>query len=323
MSPRARVLAIVSVAALAAAGLVVGLTLATRSQPVKAVVLQPRKGAPPLVLDLGVRGDAAAQAIRRGSALYAKGRRAAAKQIFDRYPDLEAQVGSALAGWPAGSLERLRALAGAHPKSALVRLNLGLADFWAGKGPEALADWSAAVRVEPDSSSALRADDLLHPNFPRGVPLFVPSFPAPAGLDRLAPDRQLAELARRARTGGARAKLLFGTALQRLGRQLSAEREFAAAARLAPADPEARTAAAVGLFSKSQPARAFSKLGPLATRFPKAPTVRFHLGLMLLWLGQIDQARKELKQAVEAGPKTPLGRESQAYLARIDQVGTG
>jgi tetratricopeptide (TPR) repeat protein len=327
MSARTRVLLIVAGAAAAAAAIVVGATLATRSHPPKQraapVQLAPRKGAPPLVLDLGVRGDAAARAIRRASVLYEAGKRAQAGALFARYPDLNAQVGAALSGWPTGTIERLQALAAAHPRSSVVQLNLGLADFWAGKGPQALAAWRDAVRADPDSASAVHADDLLHPGFPRGLPLFVPSFPSPSGLDKLPPDRQLAELGRRARARDVEARLLYGAALQRVGRPVSAERAFASAEALAPDDPEAQVAAAIGRFSKEHPERAFSRLGPLARRFPHATTVRFHLGLLLLWIGQVDPARRELRQAVKDGPATSLGREAALFLKRLRAVRTG
>ena len=54
-------------------------------------------------------------------------------------------------------------------------------------------------------------------------------------------------------------------------------------------------AAAVGLFDKARPAQAFSKLGPLSREFPNAATVRFHLGLLLLWSGQVKEARRQLE----------------------------
>jgi hypothetical protein len=148
VTARARTLVLVAAAALVAAGATVGVTLATRSHPPKPVAaLKPRPGFPPLYLDLGVRGDAAARAIRHASGLYANGRHAAALRIFQRYPELEAQIGAALAGWPAGSIQRLESLAASNPRRAVVRLNLGVADFWAGKGGEAVSAWQAAVRV--------------------------------------------------------------------------------------------------------------------------------------------------------------------------------
>src|SRR2546423_10779944 len=140
---------------------------------------------------------------------------------------------------------------------------------------------------------------------------------APAEVARLAPAGQLAALERPARGRDAKAKLLYGSALQRLGRPVSAERQFAAAASLAPGDPEAQTAAAVGLFSKAKPELAFSRLGPLAPRFPRSQSVRFHLGELLIWIGQLDKARQELRLAYVAGKTTTLGKTAQAFLAKL------
>ena len=313
---------LVVAAALAAAGATVGVTLATRSNPPEPVTLKPRPGFPPLYLDLGVRTDQAARAIRSASALYAKGDHAAALQIFGRYPDLEAQIGAALAGWPTGSIQRLQALATSHPTSATAQLNLGTADYWAGKASEAVTAWREAVRVEPDSPAAVSADTLLHPGFAPNLPFFVPSFAFPAALAKLSPDRQLAALARRARSGGAHDKLLYGTALQRLGRPVSAEREFAAAARLAPDDPDAQVAAAVGLFSKADPTRAFARLGPLSARFPQAATVRFHLGELLLWSRELKKARKQFQLAAQVQPRSAIGTEAKLFLDKLAGAGT-
>jgi predicted Zn-dependent protease len=142
------------------------------------------------------------------------------------------------------------------------------------------------------------------------------------GAHRVEPARELDALARAARTDGARAKILYGVALQRLNRPRSAERQFAAAAREAPNDPEARVAAAVGRFDKANPSAAFSRLGPLVRVFPHAQTVRFHLGLLLLWIGQVKQARNELQLARSEDPKSTLGEQASAYLSVLAKAGT-
>ena len=100
-------------------------------------------------------------------------------------------------------------------------------------------------------------------------------------------------------------KLLYGVALQRLGHQVSAERAFAEAARLAPDDAEAQVAAAVGRFDKTHPERAFSRLGPLSKRFPHAATVRFHLGLLLLWLGEVKAGQATVTAGRGGGAGLP------------------
>ena len=319
VSPRARVFALVTLAALAASGVVVIGVFATRSD-VPSPKLRP--GRPPLALDLGVRTDAGARALERAQTLYNRGRPRQAGEIFARQPSLEGQVGAALAAWPDRSLARLQALAAGHPRSALVALHLGLALYWSHRDAEAAAAWRIAAAAQPDTPYAVRASDFLHPRFAPGLPVFSPSFSTPLRIRVLPPERQVAVLAHAAATGGAHAKILYGAALQHLGRPRSAEAQFAAAARLAPDDPDARAAAAVGLFDKDDPSRAFSRLGPLIRTFPHAQTVRFHLGLLLLWMAQVKQARTELRLARAQNPATPLGKQASAYLAVLRSVGT-
>lgn len=321
MSPRTRVILLVAAAALAAAGATVGITLATRTEPEKAASTAQRTpaGPPPLVLELGVRTDPEARALRRASVLLDRGRRREAAGIFARYRSLEAELGAAFAGWPA-TRGRIEALGRGHPESAFVQLHVGLALYWQGREPAARAAWRLARRAEPDTPYAVRAGDLLYPNFPRGLPVFVPSFQTPAGLGRLSPPKQLARLERGARTGGVREKLLYGIALQRLGRQVSALREYEAATALAPGDPEPMVAAAVAQFDKADPSRAFSLLGPLSKAHPRSQTVRFHLGLLLLWLGRVDAAKSELRLARAAGPATLLGGEAKRFLDRLSAI---
>lgn len=318
MTARARVYGIVAAVALAAAGLAVGVTLATRTVP---PALQMQPGAPPLALDFGLRDDPEARALTGAAQLYDAGKRSQAEDVFLRYDSVEAQVGTALAAWPNGSLARLRALAEEHPRSALVRLNLGLAQFWEGQDGEAAASFRAAKRLEPDTFYAIRADGLLHPRFAPGLPPFTPSFEAPPATRRLPAQAQLAAL-RAAASRDPRSRLLYGTALQRLGHPLSAERQFRLAAAALPNDPEAQVAAAVGSFSKAQPSKAFSQLGPLARRFPHAATVRFHLGLMLLWMTDVKDARSQLRRALDLSPNGPLARSARAFLDELRKVRT-
>ena len=270
MSSRARVYAIVTICAAAAAALVVAITAATSTHPPKP--LGPRAGKPPFAGDWTVA------------------------------PDLTASVRDAVRAWPHGTIPTLRALARGHRGSAFVHLNLGLALFWDREDAAAFAQFRAAKRVEPDTPSAVRAGDLLHPNSPHGLPEFIPTFARPATRVQ---------------------RVLFqGIRWQRSGRPISAEREFAAAATLAPDDPQALVAAAVGLFDKDHPERAFSRLGPLAQRFPHSQTVRFHLGLLSLWVADFGDARKQLRLAVADDPRSPFAREAKTLLARLGNVGT-
>src|SRR4051812_44224095 len=97
VSPRLRVYATVAACAAAAAGLTVGITLATRTTPPKPLR---QSGRPPLVLDFGVRTDPESVELRRASDLYDRGQVRAAGLIFDRYHSVEAELGAAFAAWP-------------------------------------------------------------------------------------------------------------------------------------------------------------------------------------------------------------------------------
>lgn len=259
MSARSRVWIAVGVAALAAAGISVGVTLATRTTVPKA-----RAGVPPLADD---------PTASRGAV---------------------ADVRAALSAWPNGTVRLLRSAAAKHPRSALVRLELGLALAAGGDVAAARRAWHDAALAQPDSPSAVFAENALHPELPRNNPPFVPSF----GSARTRADRLL----------------LRGVALQAALRPVSAERAFAAAARLAPGSADAQVAAAVGLYDKDRPELAFSRLGPLVRRFPHAQTVRFHLGLLLIFLRQLPLARHELTLARAEGPTTPLGKRAELLL---------
>jgi tetratricopeptide (TPR) repeat protein len=201
-----------------------------------------------------------------------------------------------------GSVPRLSALANRHPASAFVRLNLGLALFWQRDEGGAFAAWKRAKRAQPDTPSAVHAGDLLHPTTPPGLPKFQPSFEHPQTR--------------------AQRLLVRGFRLQYSGRPLSAERTFAAAAELAPDDAEAQVAAAVGLYDKDRPAVAFGRLGPLVRRFPHAQTVRYHLGLLSIWLGAFTQARREFRLVVAENEKTSFGKEATLLLNRLENVRT-
>jgi tetratricopeptide (TPR) repeat protein len=329
MSPRARVIAVVAGAALLAAGGTVAFAVVTKSDKGGgAKRAQPLAGVPPLVFDLGVRNDPEGQALRRAEHLYGQKKRAAAGKIFARYHSPEAQIGAAFAAWPDASLGRLERLALDRQGNSLVLLHLGYALYWSGHASEAGTAWRRAAQAQPDSPSAQRADDILNPRFPAGQPFFVPSFAPPAQLNGLSPPQQLVALARAARRPDVHAKLLYGLALQGLGHRLSALRQYEAAARLAPGDAEPHVAAAVARFRKSSPADAFSRLGPLTRRFPRAATVRFHLGLLLFWLaraqpGAIKEGKRQLRLARALEPHSPLAREAAKLLAATKGLGKG
>ena len=310
MSARGRVVAFVCIAAAIVVAATVGIAyLQARggSTGTKA-----RAGSPPLELDFGLRSDAEARALQHAETLYNDHKPAQAAPIFARYDSLEAQIGSAFAAWPKHGLDSLKGLVAAHPRSALAELHLGLAYYWSGRDEDAVAAFRRTEALQPDTPYALSAASILHPSMPRQpLPLFVPSSPQPDVTT-------IAALRRRAQGNDVVARIYYGLELQRLGRQVSAERAFASAAAIAPNDPEALAAAAVGRFTKDRPTPAFAQLGPLVTRFPHAAVVRFHLGYLLLWIGERKQAAKELKLARTDAPGSVYARYATTLLGALE-----
>ncbi len=283
----------------------------------------------------GARGQAAARARarrpdrRRGRRAPARGRslrpRSAASGSGDlpRYHSLEARGRRAFAAWPG----RLRRAPGAR------------------RGPPAERRRPAELRARPllatgrhrcrtsrgephERRSRTRhtrcgPSDLLHPDFPRGLPTFVPSFPAPPGAGAaLAAEAARRRSRRAARTGGARDKLLYGVALQRLGRQLSALREYQAAAALAPPIPSRKVAVAVARFDKAEPALAFSRLGPLAGAIRRARAcASTSASASCGWAAGRGEDGSCARRA--AGPRTTLGVEARRFLERLASVRCG
>ena len=311
---------LVAVVAAAAVAVVAAAVLSSDGDsagiPMETTVPQLREGRPPLSFALGFRTDAEARDLARASALYQRGDTDRAAALFAKHDSLEAKVGTAFATWPDGTLDRLEQLAKLYPEVAVVQLHLGLARLWANEG-DPVAAWRATIEAQPDTPYAIVAGNLLYPNLPRGLPAFIPSFAASPVIARLAPARQLEALRRDAERGGVRELLLYGIGLQRVGRPVSAARVFDRASRRFPNDVEAQVAGAVGEFDKAAPEKAFGRLGPLSRTYPNEATVRFHLGVLLLWTGRIQGAERQFSLAAKAQQGTPLAREAARYLETI------
>ena len=319
MSARARTALVVAVLAAVAGVVVVGVTALTAEEtdaPASAAVTAtPRKGFPPLQLSLGIRDDAEAADLRRAAALYEEGKRRQAAAIFSRHDSLEAKLGSAFAAWPA-SEDRIEQLGALYPRSSLVQLHVGLSRFWAGLAGAETA-WREARDVEPDTPYAVRAGDLLHPEFAPGLPGFIVSFDY-----RIEGETPADQLQRLAADATLRGRLLYGIALQGLGRPVSARRAFDEARALAPNNVDALVADAVGRYDKGNPSASFSRLGPLSRRFPHAATVRFHLGLLLLWQRNLEEATRQLELARKAEPGGKIASEAKRFLDAVRNAGT-
>ena len=255
LSSRPELVITVAAVALAAAGAVVAITLATRDHPAS---LHPQAGKPPVPAN--VPGPAGA----------------AIRQAFVQ--------------WPKGSLDTLQRLGQDNPKGPVVQLYLGIGLLWDGYDREAETALEAAKKYGRDTPWEIAADNVLHPQFFTGYPVFAPVRP--------------------------NALLSHGARLQAQGHQHSAERIYQRAARLAPGDDEAQVAAAVGRFDKDNLTASFSQLGPLTRRFPKSQIVRFYLGLLLAWTGQrMRPARSSVRPWRSAGRRRSAVAPRRSSLA--------
>jgi tetratricopeptide (TPR) repeat protein len=321
VSPRTRIRLIVGGFALVAAAVVAGVALIGRGDG------SPGQKPPVLELSVLLGDDSEAQALRAAERSYDSGRTDDARAQFaallrDHPESLEAAVGAAVSAWPDGTLERLRELEASHPDSALVHLHLGLALYAEGQQDEAAAEWREAVEVEPDSQSAVRAGDVLHPDMAPGLPSFFTTLEPPPGLTGKSPQEQLDGFEAAARGGGADQWILYGAALQRVGKPISARAAFDRALEIAPDRLDAKVAAAVGRFDKDDPSAAFSRLGPLARDNPDSALVRFHLGVLLLWIRDVQDARAQLEKAAATMPVSLYSREAKSLLSRLEGIGT-
>ena len=202
---------------------------------------------------------------------------AQAAPIFARYGSLEAQVGTALAYWPRGfgTLTELAADAPAQlARPAALRARPLLARRPAG------GEGGVAEGAHGAARHLVRAA--------RGRPALpaVPARPAdvraelpPAGGARQALAAAAARLPERARgrSGGSCSRRRL---LQRLGRQLSAVREFDAASQLGAGRRRGAGAARSG--ASTRPIRRGRSRGSARSRsaFRRSQSVRFHLGLL-------------------------------------------
>ena len=206
-------------------------------------------------------------------------------------------VRAAMTRPPKAAARALETLAQEQPGDPVVQFNFATEAFCAGYVAEGEAAFRQAKKAGRDTFYEIQSDVILHPQyFSRGYPAF-----EPVGSDPL---------------------LLQGVIQQRQGHQHSAERLFARAARIHPDDAEANVAAAVGRFDMDDLSASFSRLGPLVRRFPRSQTVRYHLGLLLAWTGQRDQAVREFRLARALGPRTTLGKQAQTFLSGLVTGGT-
>jgi len=301
-----RVVGIVALCAAAAVAAIVGGTVLlsrheSTTPPVATTTsvgatTTPRPGTPVIQLEVDPHS-----ALGKAQNLLDNGHAAAAAAIFRRYATPEAKLGLAFAQWTGrSSLASVKAIAAANPDDPAMLLNLGWADYQAGRNAAAASAWQATASRFPDSPYAVDALDALNPGVAPGLP--------PIEVDPNAVPAQ------------ARADLIAGVNLwNRLKRVVSARTKLDAAAQLAPNSPEALVAAAVARFSPATPLAPFPHLGPLTGTFPHDSVVRLHLGVLLLWTRQVAKGEAQLRLAAGEQPRSVYARQARQLLLALGQ----
>ncbi len=276
----------------------------------------PLSGSPPLVLDLpakpsGGLADLAAvgNELRAGRTAQAEAALVRARRTLGA-GDLRVQVAGALVhyrrGDPNTAIGVLRALASNDDRAPVPALHLGLALLWAGQRGEATSELEQTRLIDPDGFYGSTADDVLHPSYRKGYPLWLSSQPVSGSLAEV-----------RARAAKAprslRAQLGYAYSLQfqsRTRARVVAERALA----LDATNIDAQVAVIVLGFDKDQPAQAVGRLAQLMRSRPDAPSPRFHFGELLSWIGQQAEAKKQYRQALALDPSGLIGRFARSVL---------
>jgi tetratricopeptide (TPR) repeat protein len=277
---------------------------------------EPLSGAPPLVLDLPEQPTGGlAQLAAVASDLRAKHRSAAQAALRRARAllgagDLRVQVAGALLRYREGEEQTaigvLRALAANDDRAPVPELHLGLALLWAGQRAEATSALEQTRTIDPDGLYGSTADDVLHPSYRKGYPIWISSRPVRGTLAGL---RAAAAKAPRSLP----AQLAYAYDLQfqsRTRARLIAERALA----LDATDLDAQVAVIVLGFDKDVPAQAVGRLGQLMQSRPDAAAPRFHFGELLSWIGRNAQAKQEYRRAAALDPDGLIGKFARSVL---------
>ncbi len=320
--------------ALAAAGVVVAVTLSSSEEPVRAEAASTAAAAPlsglPLVALPPVADAAAddrlaslealatkeptradvqmaigAEQLVRGDGVAATAAFNAAKKLGEPAADTALVVAGYNAKAPDATISRLELLA---PTSPFAQYELGVVQLWAGRLPQATAALRAVRDAAPESFYGVKADDLLHPTMQAGYPLFVPADDPPEGATLESLKAAAAES-----PNDAKAQLQYGSALQGAGRRREAVQAYTQALKADPTSIESQVALALAGFKKDDPAKAFGTVGPLVRDHANDPSPRFHLAMMLLWIGQTEKAQAEFRQVASEAPGTRLARLAEFF----------
>jgi tetratricopeptide (TPR) repeat protein len=228
--------------------------------------------------------------------------------------DVRIRVGEAIVGYdphdPSRALAALRAL---PQDDAVVTFHLGLAEIWAGNRQAAIDAWERTKRLDPFGYYGTLADDALHP--PPQQHLGYPPYFPPRPVNGTPAELRAAAQAHPDEPGR---WLDLAVALESQDRPAA----LAAARRAVELDPNgisARVAFLVLSYDKDDPAKTFGQLGPLLQQTGGNTEIRFHLGVLSLWIGLRDKALGEFRQVAKDQPDGPYARFANAFVAELEK----
>ncbi len=240
------------------------------------------------------------------------------------------------------ALDVLRPLAAAHPRSAAVQFELGLALGDAGECGEAIAALGRAVQLEPKHAHAWRAlgDQLVASGDDKGAdaayarhieasvndPQLLQAAAALRENKLAVAERLLRAFLKENPTDIAAIRMLAETGT-RLGRYEDAENLLARCLELAPSFDAARQNYAIVLYRQSKPAEALAQVEILLAAYPRNPAYRALKAAALGQIGEYERAVATYESLLKEYPQNPkawmsyghtlktLGRTKEAIAA--------
>ena len=141
------------------------------------------------------------------------------------------------------------------------------------------------------------------------MPPYVPPVTRRAPLPTL-------EAATRAHPRSAEAWLALAAALgqsPQVGARVQAIRAARRALALDPTCIDSRVAVAVLSFDKGNPAATMGVLGPMSANAPTIAEISFHMGMVLFWIKQFDDAASQMRQVLANDPGRPYGPIARVF----------
>jgi tetratricopeptide (TPR) repeat protein len=258
----------------------------------------PFAGSPPLSIDLPGHPRSAAAQVRAAEREFPAG-------------DVRISVARAIEGYSRNGADATIAALRALPRDqAVVSLHLGLAEIWAGRRSAGLADLKRTRVLDPYGFYGSLADDTLHTEQRPGYPLYI----EPPGM----PSGNAKQLRRLAAQQPNRSDVWLALAYQlQRSDHVEAIADARRALELDPTGVSPRVAVAVLGYSKDDPSKAFSVLGPLSQQASDTTEIRFHLGELLYWLKQDTDAEAQWRQVEQDSPDSVYGLLSAQLMSKI------